>query len=43
MSDFGVGLDDGPLPGLCDRSVIVLDESGTLIYNTLVPQVSEEP
>ncbi len=43
MSDFGVGMVDGPLSGLCARAVIVLDETGTVVYNQLVPEISEEP
>jgi len=43
MSDFGVGLLDGPLAGLCARAIVVVDGSGTVLYNQLVPEITEEP
>ena len=43
MSDFGIGMVDGPLAGLCARSVVVLDENGTVLYTELVPEISSEP
>ena len=43
MSDFGVGMVDGPLAGLCARAVVVLDASGTVVHNELVPEIANEP
>lgn len=41
--DYGVRLLDGPLAGLFARSVVVVDESGTITYTQLVPEIGEEP
>ncbi|OIO61404.1 MAG: thiol peroxidase [Alphaproteobacteria bacterium CG_4_10_14_0_2_um_filter_63_37] len=41
--DYGVLLTDGPLAGLCARSVVVLDENDTVVYTQLVPEIVEEP
>ena len=41
--DYGVALADGPLAGLLSRAVVVLDESGTVIYTEQVPEVGQEP
>ena len=41
--DYGVTLADGPLAGLLSRAVVVLDESGTVIYTEQVPEVGQEP
>lgn len=41
--DYGVRLVDGPLAGLFARSVVVVDESGTVTYTQLVPEIGEEP
>jgi thiol peroxidase len=42
-SSYGVDILDGPFKGLFARSVVVIDESGKVIYNQLVPEISEEP
>jgi thiol peroxidase len=42
-SDYGVTLADGKLAGLLARSVIVLDESGTVVHSQLVPEIAQEP
>jgi len=34
---------DGPLAGLLARAVLVLDESGKVIYSQLVSEVGQEP
>ena len=34
---------DGPLAGLNARSVVVLDESGKVLYTQLVDEISTEP
>lgn len=41
--DYGVRITDGPLEGLLARSIVVIDESGKVIYNQLVPEITEEP
>jgi thiol peroxidase len=40
---FGVSLADGKLAGLLARAVVVLDESGTVTYTELVPEIAHEP
>jgi thiol peroxidase len=40
---FGVTLADGVLSGLLARAVVVLDESGTVTYTELVPEIAAEP
>ncbi len=41
--DYGVEIVDGPLAGLLARSVVVIDENGEVIYEELVPEITEEP
>ena len=41
--DFGVTRVDGPMRGLLARSVIVLDDSGKVIYTQVVPEIGQEP
>ena len=41
--DYGVKFVDGPLAGLTARAVVVLDESGKVVYNELVAEVVNEP
>jgi thiol peroxidase len=40
---YGVTLADGRLSGLLARSVVVLDETGTVIHTQLVPEIANEP
>ena len=40
--DYGVTLLSGGFEGLLGRSVVVLDESGTVTYTQLVPEISTE-
>ena len=40
---YGVALADGPLAGLFARAVIVLDETGKVVYGELVPEITTEP
>lgn len=40
---YGVEIIEGPLAGLLARSVVVLDEKGTVIYSELVPETTSEP
>ena len=43
LADYGVGLIDGPLEGLCARAVVVLDESGNVLHSELVDEIANEP
>ena len=40
---YGVRLMDGPLAGLFARAIVVLDESGKVVYTELVPDIAQEP
>ena len=40
---YGVVITDGPMAGLLARAVLVLDESGKVIYSQLVDEIVEEP
>ena len=42
-SDYGVQTVDGPLAGLCARSVVVVDADGAVTYTELVPETTQEP
>ncbi|MGI9599070.1 MAG: thiol peroxidase [Acidimicrobiales bacterium] len=43
MADYGVGMVDGPLSGLCARAVVVVNESGEVVHSQLVPEIADEP
>ena len=43
LADFGVGMVDGPLEGLCARAVVFLDESGNVFHQELVGEIADEP
>lgn len=40
---YGVEMTDGPLKGLYARSVVIVDETGKVIYTQLVPEIAQEP
>ena len=40
---YGVVILDGPMAGLLARAVVVLDESGKIIYSELVNEIGEQP
>jgi thiol peroxidase len=40
---YGVKLIDGKMAGLMARSVVVLDEHGTVVHSQLVPEIAQEP
>lgn len=42
-SAYGVTIADGPLAGLMSRAVVVVDESGNVIYTEQVPEITQEP
>lgn len=41
--DYGVKIAEGPMAGLLARAVLVIDENGKVIYQELVPDISNEP
>jgi len=41
--DFGVTIIDGPLAGLMSRAIVIIDETGKVIYTEQVPEISQEP
>jgi thiol peroxidase len=41
--DYGVLLVDGPLEGLAARSIVIIDEAGTVMYTQLVEETADEP
>jgi thiol peroxidase len=41
--DYQLTFTDGPVEGLLSRSIVVLDESGTVVYSEQVQEVVEEP
>ncbi len=41
--DYGVRLLDTKFEGLLARAIVVVDESGTVTYTELVPQIGQEP
>lgn len=43
VENYGLEITDGPLKGLLARAVFVLDETGTIVYEQLVPEITEEP
>ena len=42
-ADYGVSFSDGPLAGLLSRSIVVIDESGTVVHTEQVAETTEEP
>lgn len=40
---YGVLMIDGPLYGLLSRAVVVIDETGKIIYTEQVPEITHEP
>ena len=41
--DYGVKITSGPLAGLLSRAVVIIDESGKVIYTEQVPEIVQEP
>jgi thioredoxin-dependent peroxiredoxin len=41
--DYGLTIEDGPLAGLHSRAVVVLNESGEVVYTEQVPDIVQEP
>ena len=42
-SGYGVTIADGPLAGLLSRAVVVIDETGKVLYTEQVPEITQEP
>lgn len=40
---YGMLITDGPLKGLLARGVVVVDETGKVVYTELVPEITVEP
>ena len=43
LDDYGVGIQEGPLAGLCARAVVVIDADGTVLHSQLVDEITTEP
>ena len=41
--NYGVTMTEGPLAGLMSRSIVVIDEKGTVKYTEQVPEIAQEP
>ena len=41
--DYGLLIETGGMSGLHSRAVVVLDETGKVIYNQQVPEIADEP
>ena len=41
--DYGIEMVDGPLAGLLARAVVIIDETGRIVYTELVPEITREP
>ena len=41
--DYGVKIMSGPLTGLMSRAIVIIDESGKVIYTEQVPEIVQEP
>ncbi len=41
--EYGLEIVDGPLAGLSSRCVVVIDESGKIVYTEQVSETTEEP
>jgi thiol peroxidase len=41
--EYGVLMPEGPLAGICARSIVVLDEHDEVLYTELVPEIFQEP
>lgn len=42
-ADYGLQITEGPLEGLSSRSIVVLDENGSVIYTEQVAETVDEP
>ncbi|MBN2684573.1 MAG: thiol peroxidase [Pontiellaceae bacterium] len=42
-NSYGVTIKDSVLAGLLSRAVVVIDETGKVVYTELVPEITQEP
>jgi thiol peroxidase len=42
-NSYGVTITDSVLAGLLSRAVVVIDETGKVVYTELVPEITQEP
>ncbi len=42
-SGYGVKIADGPMQGLLSRAIVIINESGNVIYTEQVPEITQEP
>ncbi len=42
-ANYGVRIVDGPLAGLLARAIVILDETGQVVYTEQVPEIVQEP
>ena len=40
---YGVRIMDGPMAGLFSRAVVIIDETGKVIYTEQVPEIAQDP
>ena len=40
---YGIEIEDGPLEDLFARAIVVIDENGDIVYEELVPEITQEP
>lgn len=40
---YGVLQENGPLAGLFARAIVVINETGNIVYTELVPEITQEP
>jgi thiol peroxidase len=43
MKAYGLRIEDGPLAGVCARSVVVLDKDNKVLHTELVKEIADEP
>ena len=41
--EYGIEMVNGPLAGLLARAVVIIDETGRIVYTELVPEITREP
>ncbi len=43
LDDYGIGISDGPVAGLCARAVVVIGADGNVLHSELVSEIVNEP
>ena len=43
LDDYGVGIGEGPLAGLCARAVVVIGADGNVLHAEMVSEIGDEP